>query len=100
MLINRNTKHHKCPEKSQPLRVGEYWSHMLIRAYTEFDKPGLEYVLTYFDNPGVSLPSAITSFINKKQLPEFLRNVHEATKAYSIGSNMENTLVISLQQFT
>lgn len=44
-------------------RVKSYWSYMVIRPYTEFNKPGIEFGLTYFDDPGVSVPSPITSWV-------------------------------------
>lgn len=36
---------------------------MVIRPCTEFNKPGIEFGLTYFDDPGVSIPSPFTSWV-------------------------------------
>lgn len=55
---------------------------MIIKPTSTFSEPGLEFVLTYFDNPGVSIPSAITSWVAHAQMPDFLNKMYEATKVY------------------
>lgn len=65
-------------------RVKEYWSFMVIHPTSNsFKKPGLEYVLTYFDNPGIVLPPAITSWVAQKQMPDFLNKLYIATLEYA-----------------
>lgn len=49
--------------KSVRNRVATYWSYMVIRPYTEFDEPGIEFGLTYFDDPGVNIPTAVTAWV-------------------------------------
>lgn len=36
---------------------------MVIKSYTELHQPGIEFGLTYFDDPGVNIPSAITAWV-------------------------------------
>lgn len=36
---------------------------MVIKPLKKFDEPGLEFGLTYFDDPGVNMPSALTSWV-------------------------------------
>lgn len=76
------------PEEKGIYRVNEYWSTMVIRACESIDKPGIEYTLTYFDNPGTSLPQSITNFIAATGFPNFLRKVHQA--ALSLQTDHEN----------
>ncbi|XP_063608026.1 uncharacterized protein LOC134782458 [Penaeus indicus] len=76
------------PEEKGIYRVNEYWSTMVIRASDSIDKPGIEYTLTYFDNPGTSLPQSITNFIAATGFPNFLRKVHQA--ALSLQTDHEN----------
>lgn len=58
---------------------------MVIRSTSNSLKtPGLEYVLTYFENPGVVLPQSITSWVAQKQLPEFLHKLYTATLDYAL----------------
>lgn len=66
------------PEEKGIHRVNEYWSTMVIRAHEDIHKPGIEYTLTYFDNPGTSLPQSVTNFIAATGFPNFLRKIHEA----------------------
>ncbi|KAK7083940.1 hypothetical protein SK128_028519 [Halocaridina rubra] len=66
------------PEEKGVHRVKEYWSTMVIRAKDDANKPGLEYTLTYFDNPGTSLPQWLTNFIAVTGFPSFLEKVHNA----------------------
>lgn len=57
---------------------------MVIRSTSNSLKtPGLEYVLTYFENPGVVLPQSITSWVAQKQLPDFLHKLYTATLEYA-----------------
>lgn len=55
----------------------------MIKPTTTFKKPGVEYVLTYFDNPGIVVPPAITSWVAQKQMPDFLNKLYMATLAYA-----------------
>lgn len=57
---------------------------MVIRSTSNSLKtPGVEYVLTYFDNPGVVLPQSVTSWVAQKQMPEFLHKLYIATLDYA-----------------
>lgn len=49
--------------KSVRNRVKTYWSYMVIKPYTEFHERGIEFGLTYFDDPGVAVPSAVTAWV-------------------------------------
>lgn len=84
MIIFKNigTKHPAYPAKSDKYRVEDYYSYMVIKPYTDLDKPGLEFGLTYYDNPGVSIPDAITSWVAMKAMPDFLKRLREASKDY------------------
>lgn len=55
---------------------------MVIKPYSDLDKPGIEFGLTYYDNPGVSIPDAVTSWVAMKAMPEFLKRLREASKDY------------------
>jgi hypothetical protein len=54
LIVNKSTKHPNVPVKKGLQRVKEYWSFMVIKPKTTFDKPGVEFILTYFDHPGKS----------------------------------------------
>lgn len=48
---------------------------MVIKPYTEFHEPGIEFGLTYFDDPGVNVPSAVTAWVALRGMFS-LYNVH------------------------
>jgi hypothetical protein len=82
VIINRSTEHPIIPEKPKIHRVKTYWSFMVIKADTDVDEPGMEFSLTYFDNPGVSLPSSITSWVAMTGLPDFQYRLRQAAREY------------------
>ncbi|KOC59167.1 StAR-related lipid transfer protein 7, mitochondrial [Habropoda laboriosa] len=82
IIINRVTEHPGAPTKPGIYRVNTYWSYMVIRPYTEFHQPGIEFGLTYFDDPGVNIPSAVTAWVAMAGLPDFLIRMRQASKNY------------------
>lgn len=76
--------HPSRPKKPNNQRVSDYWSVMVIRPTSNsFKTAGVEYALTYFDNPGIVMPAAVTSWVAQKQMPEFLNKMHLATIEYA-----------------
>lgn len=95
VIANKSIVHPCCPVKPNNQRVREYWSYMVIKpSANNFKKPGLEYVLTYFDNPGVVLPPAITSWVAQKQMPDFLNKLYCATLEYAKQKKQEEDVVV------
>ncbi|XP_031636738.1 stAR-related lipid transfer protein 7, mitochondrial-like isoform X1 [Contarinia nasturtii] len=85
IIVNKSIVHPFSPKMPNIHRVNDYWSCMVIRSTSNSLKtPGLEYVLTYFENPGVVLPQSITSWVAQKQLPEFLHKLYTATLDYAL----------------
>lgn len=82
VIISKGTEHPACPKCPNKYRVSDYFSYMVIRAYSQIDKPGLEFGLTYFDNPGVSMPSALTTWAAMRAMPDFLSQLRKAAKLY------------------
>lgn len=87
IIVNKSTQHPKCPPNYYKQRVDEYWSYMVIRPKTTLSKPGFEFVLTYYDNPGLSIPKSITTWVAQRQMPDFLDKLHNATLNYAKGKN-------------
>lgn len=82
VIKNRGTDHPACPVKSDKYRVQDYWSYMVIKPYTEMDKSGIEFALAYYDNPGISIPNAVTTWVAMRAMPEFLSRLRDAAKNY------------------
>lgn len=94
IVMNKSTEHPMFPPTSSKARVTEYWSYMVIKSHNAFDKPGIEFSLTYFDNPGVSLPSSLSLWITVQGVPNYLKNLrmealakHERRKTIEIVEN-------------
>lgn len=83
LIVNRSTEHPSFPNKSDKYRIKNYWSYMVIKPNTsDFRKPGLQFGLTYYDNPGVNIPAAITTWVAMRAMPDFLNNLRAATTKY------------------
>ncbi|KAI9563230.1 hypothetical protein GHT06_010688 [Daphnia sinensis] len=72
------TSHPAIPVNKSMHRVTEYWSYMVVKPFTNFEKPGTEFVLTYFDNPGLSIPSSVSTWVAMTGLPNFVGKLHDA----------------------
>ncbi|XP_011347110.1 stAR-related lipid transfer protein 7, mitochondrial isoform X2 [Ooceraea biroi] len=82
IIVSRVTEHPDVPERRGTYRVRTYWSYMVIKPYTKFHEPGIEFGLTYFDDPGVAVPSAVTAWVALRGLPDFLVRMRQASKDY------------------
>jgi hypothetical protein len=68
------------PDKSKHVRVNNYGSSMVIKAHNSFDDNGLDYVLTYHDDPQANIPNTAYNWIVNRGGPYFLKQVHVAAK--------------------
>ncbi|XP_033308228.1 stAR-related lipid transfer protein 7, mitochondrial-like isoform X1 [Bombus bifarius] len=95
VIISKVTEHPNAPAKPGIYRVTTYWSYMVIRPYTELHQPGIEFGLTYFDDPGVNIPSAITAWVAMSGLPDFLIRMRQASKNYQNYKSAKESTNIS-----
>ena len=78
VVYSKSATHNSYPEKSKTYRVQDYVSVLTIKPFDTFDKPGVEFSLTAFENPGLSLPSSITTWVALRAMPEFMLNLRQA----------------------
>jgi len=78
VIFSKSTQHRNWPKKTKAHRVENYWSVLTIKPFTSGDQNGLEFSLTGFENPGISLPSAITTWIAIQGMPDFFTNLRNA----------------------
>lgn len=78
VVYTRSTTHPSCPEKPKNYRVTDYWSVMVIKPFNNLGDVGIEFSLTAFENPGLSLPSSITTWVAIRGMPEFMENLRTA----------------------
>ena len=78
VIFSKSSEHSNYPKKSKCFRIENYVSVMTVKPFTSGDQPGLEFSLTAFENPGVSLPSSITTWVAIRGMPEFMTNLRLA----------------------
>ena len=78
VMFTKSTEHANCPKKSKAFRVENYWSVLTLKPFTTSDQPGVEFSLTGFENPGLSLPSYITTWVAIQGMPDFFTNLRKA----------------------
>ncbi|GMR59039.1 hypothetical protein PMAYCL1PPCAC_29234 [Pristionchus mayeri] len=81
------------PLSGNYVRVESYESRMCVRCHKDYDSPGLDYVLTYFDNPEANIPSYAYNWIVNQAGPYFIKQVYvEARKLANSGRHVESTI--------
>ena len=78
VIFSKSSEHSNYPKKSKCFRIENYVSVMTVKPFTSGDQPGLEFSLTAFENPGVSLPTSITTWVAIRGMPEFMTNLRLA----------------------
>ena len=81
VVYSRTTEHPDAPPRPSNFRVEEYWCSLTIRPTSEgrrWDRDGIEFCLTAYENPGLSLPSSITTWVAMRGMPEFMHNLRVA----------------------
>ncbi|VDM61046.1 unnamed protein product [Angiostrongylus costaricensis] len=71
---------HLVPGDSKNIRVATYRSRMAVRSHKEFDDHGLDYILTYSDNPQANIARPVYNWMVNYGGPYFLKQVHEVAR--------------------
>ncbi|KAM3957663.1 LOW QUALITY PROTEIN: uncharacterized protein ACR2FA_008374 [Aphomia sociella] len=83
VILSRSCKHTDVPETKHAIRVSEYWSHMFVKTLNGVDKPGMEFVLTYYDEPAVGgLPAGVAAWATGRAAPAYLQRMRAAAARY------------------
>lgn len=82
VITNQVANHPGVPENSDKFRVKEYYCTMVIKPLTTFDQPGLQFCMTYFDNPGLSIPAPVQTWVATSAMPSFLARLRAASASY------------------
>ena len=59
----RASSHPAVEDSRRYVKVSDYFSDMVIQAHSTVDKPGMNFELTYFDNPKSNLPSSCVNWV-------------------------------------
>ncbi|XP_048003252.1 uncharacterized protein LOC125239653 isoform X2 [Leguminivora glycinivorella] len=83
VIVGRSCTHPDAPETKHAIRVQEYWSHMVVRTIDGPDTVGMEFVLTYYDEPSVGgLPAGVSAWATGRAAPSYLARMHRAALQY------------------
>ena len=63
----------------QSVRVSKYKSNMIIIPHNDFDKPGLDYVMQYYDVNKAKIPKLAYKWMATSGLPDYIDKLHKAT---------------------
>lgn len=98
VIMSKSTEHPTCPVKPDKHRVNDYHSCMVIQPLKAIDEPGIAFSLTYYDDPGVNIPAAVTSWVAVAGMPDFLCKLRQAAKHYKSYVNERNMRPISVNE--
>ncbi|XP_068625838.1 uncharacterized protein [Battus philenor] len=83
IIVSRSCEHPDVPETKHAIRVLEYWSHMVVKTTQGVDKPGMEFVLTYYDEPAAGgLPGGVAAWASGRAAPGYLARMRTAAARY------------------
>ncbi|XP_015110043.1 stAR-related lipid transfer protein 7, mitochondrial [Diachasma alloeum] len=82
VIVSRGIQHPAAPDRPDTYRVNSYWSYMVIKPCKNFGEPGIEFGLTYFEDPGINIPYAVSAWVAMSGLPDFLNKMRQAAKDY------------------
>lgn len=77
-ILSRATYHPSCPGSRRYVRVPVYVSNLIIKPHKNPDDVGLDYLLTYCDDPRTVLPSSLTSWVVTNGIPDYVEKLHAA----------------------
>ncbi|CAG5017356.1 unnamed protein product [Parnassius apollo] len=90
IIVSRSCEHPDVPETKHAIRVVEYWSHMVVKTLEGADKAGMEFVLTYYDEPAVGgLPGGVAAWASGRAAPAYLERMRAAAQRYRHWSQQE-----------
>ncbi|XP_011455186.3 stAR-related lipid transfer protein 7, mitochondrial [Magallana gigas] len=85
----RSVNHPECPRKDDLVRVDIYCSYMVIKPKTTFSENGLEYVMTYHDDPQLMYSGIAFSFATRIGV-DFVDKIHKAAKELQKNSGYQS----------
>ena len=98
ILISRGLPECEIPQKvvrdehKNCVNVTKYKSNMIIIPYTDFDKPGLDYIIQYYDINKAKIPKFAFKWMATSGLPDYVEKLHKATLKLTEKNNKLNHL--------
>jgi hypothetical protein len=90
-LPNAKLKHTSSnPNQHNYVKVTQYKSNIVIMPIHDFDKPGLIYVIQYYDVNKAKIPKIAYKWMTASGLPDYINKVHKATLRLNHRHEIEN----------
>ncbi|XP_013134251.1 PREDICTED: stAR-related lipid transfer protein 7, mitochondrial-like isoform X2 [Papilio polytes] len=83
VIVSKSCEHPDVPETRHAIRVMEYWSHMVVKTIEGVEKNGMEFVLTYYDEPARGgMPAGVAAWATGRAAPGYLARMRSAALHY------------------
>jgi len=76
--VSNSVDHPGCQQTKGTVRVEDYTSTLTVKPQSSPDRPGIQFCLTGFENPGLALPETIITWVAIRGMPEFMLNLRAA----------------------
>ncbi|CAG0912354.1 unnamed protein product [Notodromas monacha] len=80
LIFNHDTEHPGIPERKDHVRIKHYKSVIVVRPITDFHQDGMEFCISYVDDPGVELPEIFISYVTVQGFPNYVDKMRSAAK--------------------
>uniref|UniRef100_A0A146LLQ9 Phosphatidylcholine transfer protein n=1 Tax=Lygus hesperus TaxID=30085 RepID=A0A146LLQ9_LYGHE len=78
-VVSKSATHPDYPPSKNNWRVQQYWSYLVVKPYKTFKEQGVEFSLTYYDDPGSNLPGSMLIWATVHGMPTYFKHLHEQT---------------------
>lgn len=79
-ICSRSVDHPGVWQDKSVVRVPFYISHMIIKPHTAPNQPGMDFLLTYSDDPQTVISGRLTSWVTSVGIPDYLKKVYAAAE--------------------
>ena len=80
VLLQKATQDTNIPTDASIMRVDTYVSRAIIKPHTDdFDELGCDYMLSYYDDPKMSLPTRMMDLAASRGIQDSTKRMHQAT---------------------
>lgn len=90
----------KFADSHKNVKVTQYKSNMIIIPYTDFNEPGIYYVIQYYDVTKAKIPKLAMKWAATSGLPDYVSKLHKATlKQRKSVNNIKEVDINSFELF-
>lgn len=99
LILNTDTVHPSVPETKDHVRIKRYRSIIVVKPVTDFHHDGMEFTISYMDDPGVDLPEIFISYVTVQGFPNYVDKMRNAAKKLEKALGREVMSVANLMSY-